>query len=53
MLISSAPLADTFGARSGATPGSSDPRFEVLSSPTVHNGLAGGPGFLRLLLGPF
>ena len=58
MLTSSAPLADTFGAPSGAPPGTSAPGFEVLGSPTVPNafsyrGLTGGPGLLSLVLGPF
>ena len=43
----------TFGASSGATPGTSVPGFEVLSSPVVpnafsSNGLTGGPGLLSL-----
>ena len=49
--------ADTFGD-SGATPGTSDPRFEVLSRPTGPNSfsfkdLTGDPGLLSLVLGPF
>ena len=58
MSTSSAPRADTFGATSGATPGTSDPGFEVLSSPNgpisfSFIGLAGCPGLLSLVLGPF
>ena len=49
MSTSSASRADTFGATSGATPGTSIPGFEVLISPTVpnsfsFNSVTGGPG---------
>ena len=56
MSTSSAPRADTFGATSDATtPGTSAPRFEVLSSSNGPNsfslnGLTGGPGLLSLVL---
>ena len=58
MSTSSAPRADTFDATSGASPGTSDPGFEVLRSPNGPNsfsfiGLTGGPGLLSLVLGPF
>ena len=54
MSMSSARRADTFGA----TPGTSDPGFEVLSSPNgpnsfSFNGLTGGPGLFCLMVGPF
>ena len=55
--MSSARRADTFGA-SSASPGTSDPGFEVLSSPNdpnsvSFNGLTGGPGLFCLVFGPF
>ena len=55
--MSSARRADTFGA-SNATPGTSDPGFEVLSSPNgpnsfSFNGLTGDPGLFGLVFGPF
>ena len=59
MSTSSAPRADTFGATSDATTsGTTDPGFEVPNSSNgpnsfSFNGLAGGPGLLSLVLGPF
>ena len=55
---SSAVLANTFGAPSSGTPGTTARGFEVLSSPTITNassfhGLTGDPGLLSLVLGPF
>ena len=51
------PLSHFVGATSCATPGTSDPGFEVLSSPSgpcpFFNGLTGGPSLLSLVLGPF
>ena len=57
MSMSSARRADMFGA-SSATSGTSDPGFEVLSSPNgpnsfSFNGLTGGPGLFCLVVGPF
>ena len=57
-IVRSTSLADTFGAFSGATAGTSVLGFEVLTSATVRNtcscnGLTGGPGLLDLVLGLF